>query len=262
MVSIVSDARFALRGALFAAYTAGTLGRHELIAKNFSEAEDNRVVLETMLRYGRHMSRLFGLRVKTAGLGPLGHLPGGEAVGRGRIFVMNHRSGLDIVVCLAHVQGRLVSRADLAGWPVIGKIARRAGILFVDRENRRSAAQVVHQMIDSVEHGRGITIFPEGTTYSGDEVRPFKPGAFAVARRTDCEVVPLGIAYAGTAFSFGDESFTEHMRRVACQGRVDAALVAGEPLRCSDGDPAALSDRAHAAVQGLVHEARGMLVGD
>ena len=37
------------------------------------------------------------------------------------------------------------------------------------------------------------------TTFSGDEVRPFRPGAFLAAQRTGAEIVPVGIAYEGAA---------------------------------------------------------------
>lgn len=257
-MSVITDARFAARAATLAAYTTGTLYRHYVIARNATPDEDQALIRETMHRYGRHMTRLYGIDVRTEGVPESGIVAGTDSEGRGRVFVMNHRSGLDILVTLRLLEGKHVSRADLAGWPVIGKIAQRAGILFVDRENRRSAAAVVSTMIDNVEKGIGIIIFPEGTTYEGDEVRPFKPGAFAVARRTGCEIVPVGIAYAGNA-SFGEESFLEHMRRVSGAARTRVGFAVGQPFRAEKRDSAQLADAAHAEVQALVHRARALV---
>ena len=222
--------------------------------------DEERVIAATMLRFGRRMSRLFGIEVKTSGIGPEGFVPGPGKDGWGRVCVSIHRSGLDILVTMAHLEGKHVSRADLAGWPVIGTIARRAGILFVDRESKRSAAAVVHKMIEVVTAGRGVTIFPEGTTFPGDEVRPFKPGAFAVARRTGCEIVPVGIAYAGTGLSFDEESFLEHMRRVTGAPSTRIGLAVGEPISFEKtADPTLVSDRIHQEVSRLVLQARELV---
>lgn len=255
----ISDARFAARTALFAAYTSGTLAKFRVEVRGMDLEAEEALIAKTMRRYGHHMSRLFGLEIDAQGLGPDGFAPGRDASGRGRVFVSNHRSALDILVTLAVIEGKHVSRADLAGWPVVGVIARRAGILFVEREDRRSAAAVVQKMIGYIERGLSVIIFPEGTTFPGDEVRPFKPGAVAVARRTGCEIVPLGIAYGGETVSFGDESFLEHMRRVAGAPRTQVAITVGEPIRTAGEDSNALSERARVAVQALVARSRERL---
>lgn len=258
--SPITDAIFGARTAAFAAYGIGTIARYEVESRGKNDAQCEDILTATMLRFGRHMGATFGLDVRTKGKSTRERLPAKDDRGMGRVFVMNHRSSLDILVSLAHLEGKLVSRADLAKWPIVGPLARKSGILFVEREDRRSAANVVQLMMKRVESGIGIVIFPEGTTYAGDEVRPFKPGAFAVARRTGCELVPVGIAYGGDATSFGDESFLEHMRRVAGQPKTRIGLAVGEPTRAEKGeDSAKLAERMHAAVQALVHDARALV---
>ncbi len=261
-MSAIDDVRFGARAAVFVAYVFGTIGRYEVELRVRGEEESERLIAAAMLRFGAKMSALFGVEIATSGVPEGGSVPGHDAAGLGRVFVSNHRSGLDILVTMAHLGGKHVSRADLAGWPVVGTIARHAGILFVDRESKRSAAAVIHQMIDVVQAGRGIIIFPEGTTYAGDEVRPFKPGAFAVARRTGCEIVPVGIAYAGAGATFEEEDFTAHMRRVGGVPRTRVALSVGEPLRFArSDDPSALSETVRARVQALVADARARVDG-
>ncbi len=258
MIRPIQDLRFAARAAAFAAYTSGTLLRFEIESRGHDQEGCERLIREAMRRHGRHMCKLYGIEVHSSGLPSEGYVSGRDARGKGRVFVSNHRSGLDILITLALLEGKHVSRADLANWPVVGKISRRAGILFVDRENRRSAAAVVSTMIERVEAGSAVIIFPEGTTYAGDEVRPFKPGAFAVARRTGCEIVPVGIAYRDSS-AFGDESFLDHMRRVSGAARTHVGFAVGEPFVAGKADSAALSDRAHTAVQALVHQARALV---
>lgn len=261
-IPYVPEVRFGARSAGFLAYTGWTLVRFELEwrARGLPPERHEELISEAMRRHGRTMCSLFGieidLREKDGRKIEQGHVSAADASGKGRVFVLNHRSALDIMVTLAAVSGKHVSRGDIARWPIVGRVATRAGILFVEREDKRSAAAVIHQMIDCVEHGKGVTIFPEGTTFPGDEVHPFKPGAFAVARRTGCEIVPIGIAYAGAGVSFGDESLVEHMRRVAGAPKTRVALTVGEPFRAGKADTNALSKRAREEVQSLVGVSR------
>src|SRR5262249_44726854 len=95
----------------------------------------------------------------------------------------------------------------------------------------------------------------------GDEVRPFRPGAFLAAQRTGAEIVPVGIAYEDdeTVF-YGEEPFTSHLLRVSSARRLRVALEIGEGMRDhADGD--ASPERARERVQALVHAARARLRG-
>jgi 1-acyl-sn-glycerol-3-phosphate acyltransferase len=255
--------RLPLRSAAFVGLTFSMYGGLEADIALHGRAADRLALLSKWVeRYGRSLLRLYGVEVAARGpfLGEGRRHPGRDARGVGRVFVMNHRSGLDVPVTLAFVDATIVSRADLARWPVIGMAARRAGTLFVDRTSRHSGAAVVSTMCAALRAGRGVMVYPEGTTYEGDEVRPFRPGAFSAALRTGAEIIPLGIAYGGGASSFGDESFPEHMMRVSRARRTEVALVAGDPLPPASSIEAT-RDAAWAAVQTLVRQARGVLTG-
>lgn len=258
-MSVAGDTRFAGRTAIMAAYSIATYVGFEAETR-LKHLEDEPLLRHYRRRYGRHMSKLFGVHVATRGVPAEGFVPRASADGLGRIFLCNHRSGLDILVTAMLLEGRHLSRADLAAWPIIGLLARRSGILFVDRTSRRSSAAAVQSMITTIQEGSGIILFPEGTTYAGDEVRPFKPGAYAVAKRTGCELVPVGLAYAGGGASFDEETFVEHMRRVASQRETRVGVSVGTPLRLEDGaEPGAFSELLRSRVQAEVTEARRLV---
>lgn len=257
---IAGALRFPARTAGFVGLTFTLYGMLELDTA-ISPAEERSVVLYKWIeRYGRGLLKLYGVDVTA--IGP--HVeegrryPGTAADGRGRIFVMNHRSGLDIPVNLAFIEATIVSRADLAGWPVIGVAARRVGTLFVDRTDKQSGAAVINAMCGAIERGRAVMVYPEGTTYAGDEVRPFRPGAFVAAQRTGAEIVPVGLAYGGEGASFVEEPFTAHMKRVSSASGTRAALAVGEPLR-AEANLEETKKAARDAVQALVHRARAAL---
>lgn len=261
-MSVLESLRFSTRAAAVAGTTATMYGAFELEAALAAGGDRDAILRKWVLRYGKLQLRLFG--VDDLASGP--HIAGGEgypgrdAQGRGRLFVMNHRSSLDILMALAHLEARILSRGDLARWPVVGFLAKRIGTLFVDRGSTVSGARVMGAMVRAVEAGVGVLIFPEGTTYSGDEVRPFRPGAAKVAERTGAEIVPVGVAYEGDHTQWLDEDgFPAHVRKVGGVARTRAAIVAGDPIVPAGRDAQALQSEAHAALQSLVSRARAAL---
>lgn len=199
--------------------------------------------------------RIFGLSVLVRG--------GSSAQGRGRLVVANHRSTADILVLLGAFGGRMVSRADLARWPLVGIAARSAGTVFVDRADAGSGATAVRSMRTLLEQGATILVFPEGTTFSDDEVRPFRAGAFVAALRSGADILPVGLAYAtGSGAAFVNESFAAHLARMAAAAPSRVAMCVGDPIAIEAKARAVqLGARAHAEVQRLVIDARRLVDG-
>jgi 1-acyl-sn-glycerol-3-phosphate acyltransferase len=253
---------FPIRTAAFIGLTLSMYGMLEVDTLTHDPSAREPILHKWIARYGRTLLALYGVEVIARG--PYVEegrvLPGVDASGRGRIFIMNHRSGLDIALSLAYVEATIVSRGDLAGWPLIGMAARRVGTLFVNRENKQSGVSVLNAMSAAVERGRGVLVYPEGTTFAGDEVRPFRAGAFSTALRTGAEIIPIGIAYAGAEATYVQDSFLKHMKHVSAIPRTRVGLVAGEPLK-AEGSVRDLETRAHDVVQQLVHRARALAGG-
>ena len=177
---------------------------------------------------------------------------------RGRLIVANHRSMIDVGLMLSRFGGRMVSRGDLSRWPLLGAAARVVGTVFVDRERAESGASAIRAMRQLLLDGQTVCLFPEGTTFDGDELRPFHGGAFIAATRTGAEIVPVGVAYAhGSAAAFGNETFLQHLGRLAGARRTRVAVCVGQPTLAGDGIEAGeLRAATHRAMQALVHRAR------
>jgi 1-acyl-sn-glycerol-3-phosphate acyltransferase len=179
-----------------------------------------------------------------------------------RLVVANHRSTLDILLLLDLFGGQLLARADMAGWPAIGPMARRAGTLFVDRGDPRSGAAAVQRIRERLRRGITISVFPEGTTFDGDLVREFQAGAFLAIARERGEVLPVGIAYERSEAIFGDEPVVDHMKRLVRAPRIRVAVSIGLPLATGTVRIRSLADAMHGDVQALVHRARERIGGD
>ncbi len=212
-------------------------------------------------RWSRTNLRIFGVHVLRQGArhNDKKLYPACGPNGVGRIFVMNHRSGMDISVILTTAEAHIISRHDLAHWPLLGKSARRVGTLFVDRSSKRSGASVLKEVAQALAAGEGVAMFPEGTAHAGDEVHEFRTGAFNAARRAGAEIVPLGIAYGNDDAYYRIESFLAHMKRLASLKTLDVAIEIGEPIATENRNSIEMKDLVRNEVQRLVNMARTQL---
>lgn len=203
-------------------------------------------------RWAGGLLRLFDVRIEPLDLPP-------PPRGKGRLIVSNHRSAIDIGVLLSTFGGRMVSRADLSRWPVVGAAARSVGTLFVDRTDAKSGATTIRGIRELLRKGQTVALFPEGTTFAGDEVRPFQAGAFLSATNTEAEILPVGLAYeAGSDAAFVGETFPQHLGRMAAAARpTRVKLAIGEAISAERSTKAAsLAKLAQAAVEIQVARAR------
>jgi lyso-ornithine lipid O-acyltransferase len=246
---IAEGARSGARMAAFPAYLAGVLAAWELerLVVDDGPRRDERLQVYRR-RVSGHILRLFGVEIRRVGSLDRGTGP--------RLIVANHRTALDIGVLLHEVGGIFLSRSDLAEWPLVGRVAKEANTIFVDREDRRSGALAIRTMRRRLREGQSVMVFPEGATFVGDEVRPFLPGAFVAARGLGAEIVPVGLAYP-EGLEYVGVPFVEHVRAVASRPRTRVGVHVGAPFP-ADGKPAALAERAQMMVQSLVHSARAV----
>jgi 1-acyl-sn-glycerol-3-phosphate acyltransferase len=197
-----------------------------------------------------NLLRLFGVHATLGGSLPA---PASGA----RLVVSNHRSPIDILLLLRHFGGVVLSRADLARWPILGPAARRAETIFVDRDDALSGVLAIRAIRDRLANQRTVIVFPEGTTLAGDTVRAFQSGAFVAARGLPVEIVPVGIAYQPGS-EFLDESFLQHMTRVASRPVTRVACTVGA-ARVMPATRKGLAEVLRDEVQALVHESRTLI---
>ena len=110
------------------------------------------------------------------------------------IIVSNHQSQLDIlVVYRLFFPFRWISKAAVFNLPFIGWNMFLNGYIRLKRKDKDS----IHQMMATCERllkqNISIMIFPEGTRSTTGLVKPFKPGAFVLAKKTKTPIMPLVI---------------------------------------------------------------------
>lgn len=140
------------------------------------------------------------------------------------LLVSNHVSWLDIAVIHAACgHARFVSKADVLRWPLLGWLIASVGTLFIERERKRDAVRVVHEVAAALGRGETVAVFPEGTTGAGAVVLPFHANLLQAAIAAKAPVQPVALRYhapgerfAVAAQYIGDTTLVESAWRVVC----------------------------------------------
>ncbi len=143
-------------------------------------------VEQAMVRsWSAGLMRVFGFRLRRVGT----PLPGVA------MFVANHVSWVDIVALHSQRMMGFVAKREIAGWPLVGWMASRAGTIFHQRGNTESLGGVLQEMLARLHAGRAVGVFPEGRTRHGDEVGPFHARIFTAAVEAGVPVQPVALRY-------------------------------------------------------------------
>jgi len=145
------------------------------------------------VRFHRILLKLFNVRVIERGTPP---------TDAPTIVVSNHVSWLDIPVIGSLHPLSFIAKSEVAGWPVVGLLARLQRSVFIDRQRRKATAEVNDALAHRLVKGEAIVLFAEGTTSDGNRLLPFRSslvGAAQTALMHDSVervfLQPLAIAY-------------------------------------------------------------------
>ncbi len=168
----------------------------------------------------------------------------------GTLLVVNHVSWLDIVILArACNTAAFVAKAEVARWPLLGALARRAGCVFVARDRRAHARQQAQSLHDALAQGRSVILFAEGTTGTGERLLPFRSSLFPSSEAFP--VQPLAITYKrpdGTPLApeqrrriawLGDDALLPHLAHLLRAGACRAEVRFGAPFVAQDRKAAA-----------------------
>lgn len=197
--------------------------------------------------YCRMVLRSLGIRITLSG-GPVRNL-------RGMLVVSNHVSWVDIFAVGAVLPGAFVARADLIDWPAVGLAARLANVIPIERGSLRELPGVIGAVVSRLRDGHTVVVFPEGTTYCGQDHGQFRPALFQAAIDAARPVQPLRLSYSHrdgspstvTAF-LGEDSLGASLKRTASARRTIVHVELGA-LQLPGTGRGELAGRCEAAVR-------------
>jgi 1-acyl-sn-glycerol-3-phosphate acyltransferase len=195
---------------------------------------------------------------------------GSPARERPLLLLSNHTSWLDIPILAAIAPVSFIAKKEVAGWPIVGFLARAQRSVFVDRDRRQATRAHADEVAGRLSTGDIIVLFAEGTSSDGNRVLPFRSALVGAAQRAidaggAATVQPVAIAYRrmlGLPLGrqhrplvawYGGINLLPHLKRVLSEGGVDVHVVFG-PARtlAARDDRKAVTREAGALVRRLV----------
>ena len=150
------------------------------------------------------------------------------------LWVANHLSWVDPVVFMSLRPMGTIAKGEVTGYPLIGRWAKKSGIHFVDREDATSRAVALASFTASLQSGRDMLLFPEGTTTRGERLAGFYEGGLRAAFELGLPAQPLRIASPTPHYPWtGSETLLPHLKTLFAT-RTPVAVTAEEPLYPAD----------------------------
>jgi 1-acyl-sn-glycerol-3-phosphate acyltransferase len=206
---------------------------------------------------GRAFRQLAVLCVK---LNPLWHF---EVDGKGPdnprlpyIAVSNHESYADIFL-ISHFPWEMkwLSKDTMFKIPFMGWMMRMANDISIERGKRESVVSAMRGCRDRLKKKVSVMIFPEGTRAKGDELLPFKDGAFKLAIEAKAPILPIAVAGTRNCMAKGSFAF----RHAHAKARVLAPIPTAD---LTAADLPMLRDKTRAVIDAARQELRRELGAD
>ena len=182
------------------------------------------------------------------------------------LVVANHVSWLDIFVINALDPCRFVAKAEIRSWPVMGWLAAGAGTVFIARGNRRELRQVFKGLVEVLQQGQRVALFPEGTTGLQGQVLPFHANLFEAAVDAGVQVQPYALSYIAAGGGFhpaiayvGDTTFVDSLMAILQAPPVTARLACLAPLDSQGAHRRELAAAAELSIRQAVQGAGAVL---
>lgn len=187
----------------------------------------------------------------------IGTPPGQQDVS-GTLVAANHVSWLDIFAMSAVYPSSFIAKQEISTWPVLGKMGKNAGTVFINRNSRRDIEPINQAITAALSTGQNVSFFPEARTSSGKEVLPFKAALFQAAIDADAPIQVVALRYydgegrRSAVPSYSDVNLIASLWRVISMKQIRIKLDFAPPFRPSEypgSDRYALKDIAERYVR-------------
>lgn len=165
------------------------------------------------------------------------------------LFLSNHVSYLDVFVLGAIIPGYFIAKSEVAGWPILGALAKLQNTLFFERKGQRIKQQL-KVMANHFSNGGNLILFPEGTSTEGEHVEPFKPSLLQSVEQSDQPVTIQAVTVAYTKYKqnamtkmerdhyawYGTMPFAPHFFSALGLGKSQVEVTLHSPVKLDEFD--------------------------
>lgn len=164
------------------------------------------------------------------------------------LWASNHLSWMDIPVIGSVVPGFFLSKAEIAEWPVFGKLMFASGQLLINRGAGDSGG-VISQITEFLGNGHSVMFFPEGTTTDGNSIKKIHGKILQSAIDAGVPIQPIVVCYGnkdGTLSDalpyYGKQTMKTSMKKVLDSRDVTAYVLPLEAIETDGKDQHELRD--------------------
>lgn len=147
------------------------------------------------------------------------------------LWASNHISWLDIPVLGASARIFFLAKAEIEQWPILGKLAKGGGTLFIKRGSGDSA-KIKDQITAFLKQDVPVLFFPEATTSDGTYIQRIHGRLFAAAIEAQKPVQLVLLCYVNQEGKLdqvtpyiGDASLVKHVKNVVDMPKVTAHVA-------------------------------------
>ncbi|MDH5301643.1 MAG: 1-acyl-sn-glycerol-3-phosphate acyltransferase [Gammaproteobacteria bacterium] len=111
------------------------------------------------------------------------------------ILIANHPSAFEDIGVPALFNAFSLAKIEVRDWWIVGRISVAAGTLYVHRESRESRAAALDELLDTLQQGKSIALYPEGGCKGRRIFESFRYGAFDLSLRSGIPILPVFLHY-------------------------------------------------------------------
>jgi len=129
------------------------------------------------------------------------------------ILIANHPSAFEDIGIPSLFPVHSLAKIEVKNWPVVGRISAASGTLYVNRESRQSRQQASATMLQALQQGKNIALYPEGGIKGKRLYDHFRYGAFDLSLKSGIPILPVFLHYeAQDDFYWGSETLPQKIR--------------------------------------------------
>jgi len=189
--------------------------------------------------------RIFGLSRRVSGW----PRPGAQ------LIAANHISWIDIPLLYSVETMGFVAKAEIGTWPLLGRMAKLGNTVFHQRGSHDSASGALAEIVERLNAGERVAVFPEGGILRGAGVKRFHARMFGAAISTGSPVQPVMLRYSRNGVTYEDitfrpgEHFLANLMRLLAQPGCIAETAFLQPVSTAGKARRQAAEEAEAAVR-------------
>ncbi len=196
--------------------------------------------------------RFFGVRIQVL------NSPAADAPG---LVIGNHMGFIDILASGSTRPMLYVTSKEMHETPVLGLLTEMGGCIYVERRSRLGIQNELKHIIQALQEGLNVCLYPEATSTNGEQVLPFKRTLITAAAHAKVPIHPYVLNFKtvnGQPFSlknrdsvcwYGDISFVTSMVAAFSLNYVEIEIEFLPPVYPTlEDDRAELADRLHSMI--------------